>query len=85
MESLFFWQLLGDFLKAISLLFGYILIARKATQMFLVTELFSLFILYVLTHFLLLEEGLLGVVKAHAITYFIYLLVMLLVYKKGTK
>ena len=54
---------------------------EKYTQMFLVTELFS-FILYVLTHFLLLEEGLLGVVKAHTITFF-YLLVMFLVYKKA--
>lgn len=82
MENLFFWQLVGDFLKAISLIFGYLLIAKKNTKVFIITELFSLAILYFTTHYLLQHSNIKGVVQAHAITYLIYVIVLVFYFKK---
>lgn len=82
MENLFLWQLVGDFLKTISLIFGYLLIAKKNTKVFIITEIFSLAILYFTTHFLLQHSNIKGVVQAHAITYLIYVIVLVFYFKK---
>ena len=85
MESLFFWQLLGDLLKSISLIFGTILIATKQTKTFIITEIISLTILYFSTNWMLHAIGINGIVMAHAFTYFMYLLVMFLIFLKKIK
>ncbi|NHM01377.1 O-antigen translocase [Flavobacterium difficile] len=76
METLFLWQLVGDLLKATALIFGTILIAKKQTKVFIVTEIVSLSILYFSSNWLLLIYGINGIVIAHTITYFLYLLVL---------
>lgn len=85
METLFFWQLLGDLLKAISLIFGTILIATKQTKTFIITEIISLTILYFSTNWMLHAIGINGIVMAHTFTYFMYLLVMFLIFFKKIK
>ena len=85
MESLFFWQLLGDLLKAISIIFGTILIATKQTKVFIITEIISLCILYFSTNLMLHTIGINGIVMAHAFTFFIYLLVMFFIFFKKIK
>jgi len=85
MESLFLWQLLGDLLKAISLIFGTILIANKRTKTFIITEIISLSILYFSSNWMLHTIGINGIVMAHTFTYFMYLLVMFLVFFKKMK
>lgn len=82
MESLFLWQLLGDLLKAISLIFGTILIAKKQTKVFIITEIISLFILYFSSNWMLHTVGISGIVIAHTFTYFIYLLVLVIYFRK---
>jgi PST family polysaccharide transporter len=82
MESLFLWQLLGDLLKAISLIFGTILIAKKQTKVFIITEIISLFILYFSSNWMLHTVGISGIVMAHTFTYFIYLLVLVIYFRK---
>jgi len=82
MESLFLWQLLGDLLKAISLIFGTILIAKKQTKVFIITEIISLFILYFSSNWMLHTVGISGIVMAHAFTYFMYLLVLVIYFRK---
>lgn len=82
MESLFLWQLLGDLLKAISLIFGTILIAKKQTKVFIITEIISLFILYFSSNWMLHTVGISGIVMAHTFTYFMYLLVLVIYFKK---
>lgn len=82
MESLFLWQLLGDLLKAISLIFGTILIAKKQTKVFIITEIISLFILYFSSNWILHTVGISGIVMAHTFTYFIYLLVLVIYFRK---
>ncbi len=83
MESLFLWQLLGDLLKAISLIFGTILIAKKQTKVFIITEIISLFILYFSSNWMLHTVGISGIVMAHTFTYFMYLLVLLIFLEKN--
>jgi PST family polysaccharide transporter len=85
MESLFLWQLLGDLLKAISLIFGTILIAKKQTKVFIITEIISLFILYFSSNWMLHTVGINGIVMAHTFTYFMYLLVLFFIFFKKMK
>jgi PST family polysaccharide transporter len=82
MESLFLWQLLGDLLKAIYLIFGTILIAKKQTKVFIITEIISLFILYFSSNWMLHTVGISGIVMAHTFTYFMYLLVLVIYFRK---
>ncbi len=81
METLFFWQLVGDAFKAISLLFGTILIATKQTKTFILTEIFSLGVMYFSSNWMLHANGINGIVMAHTFTYFIYMLVLLFIFR----
>ena len=82
MESLFLWQLIGDVLKATSLIFGTILIAKKQTKVFIIIEIISLSIMYFSTNWMLHSFGINGIVMAHTITYFMYLLVLVIYFRK---
>jgi PST family polysaccharide transporter len=82
MESLFLWQLVGDLLKATSLIFGTILIAKKLTKAFIITEIISLCILYYSSNWMLHAIGINGIVMAHTFTYFMYLLVLVIYFRK---
>ncbi|WP_329806560.1 O-antigen translocase [Flavobacterium facile] len=82
MESLFLWQLVGDLLKASSLIFGTILIATKQTKAFIITEIVSLFIMYYSSNWMLHVNGINGIVIAHTFTYFMYLLVLVIYFRK---
>jgi PST family polysaccharide transporter len=82
METLFLWQLIGDLLKAISLIFGTILVATKQTKAFIITEIVSLFIMYYSTNWMLHAIGINGIVIAHTFTYFMYLLVLVIYFRK---
>jgi PST family polysaccharide transporter len=81
--DLFLWQLIGDAFKVASLILGYQFYAKKLTTAFIVTELFSLAIMFALSHFFVISYGLVGVVIAHAATYFIYLIVLILYFRKS--
>ena len=85
MESLFLWQLIGDVLKATSLIFGTLLIAKKQTKVFIITEIISLCIMYFSSNWMLHTIGINGIVMAHTFTYFMYLLVMVFIFFKKMK
>lgn len=85
MESLFLWQLIGDVLKATSLIFGTLLIAKKQTKVFIITEIISLCIMYFSSNWMLHTIGINGIVMAHTVTYFMYLLVMVFIFLKKMK
>jgi polysaccharide transporter, PST family len=82
METLFLWQLVGDLLKAIALIFGTILIAKKQTKVFIIIEIISLIIMYYSSNWMLHAIGIDGIVIAHTFTYFIYLLVLVIYFRK---
>lgn len=82
MEELFAWQLLGDFLKVGSLILGYEFFAKKLTKSFLITEIISFSILYFSSTYFMELYGVRGAVMGHALTYFVYWLVLLVYFRK---
>lgn len=81
--SLFFWQLLGDLLKMASWILGYQFFAKKLTTAFIITELVSLSVTYFASVFLIKTVGVQGAVMAHALTYFVYLLVLSVYFRRS--
>jgi PST family polysaccharide transporter len=81
--SLFFWQLIGDTFKAASLILGYQFFAKKLLLAFVVTEIASLLAMLFLSRYLIGIYQIEGVVIAHALTYFIYFIVLVLYFRKN--
>ena len=81
-RDLFVWQLMGDLLKGFAVLLGYNLIAKKHTVAFIVTEFISMGIMYFSSLYLVSIFGIEGVVMAHFITYAVYLVVLLVYFRK---
>ncbi len=81
--TLFFWQLLGDVFKVASLILGIQFFAKKMTIAFILSELFSLSVLYFASRYLIEMYGIQGIVLAQAIDNFIYLLVLCVYFRKS--
>lgn len=77
MRELFLWQIVGDFLKVFSWLLAYIMLSKAMVSKFIFTEIVFALSFFLLTVFSTAIFGLKGVVIAHAINYFFYLLVMI--------
>lgn len=81
MEALFFWQLIGDFFKMVAWILAYLMLAKSMTKMYIFTEIFfsASYIVfgYVFIHFFQVK----GVVIAFAVNYFIYMIVMLVIFR----
>lgn len=82
-SALFFWQIVGDLLKALSLILGYQFFAKKLTKAFIVFELFSLFVLWMSSNYFIAHFDIQGIVMAHALTYSIYLISLLIYFRKS--
>lgn len=81
-RNLFFWQLLGDLFKALSLILGIRFYVLKDVKGYLITESIS-FIVFFITAFLFIPLfGATGAVLSYAVTYFIYLLVLIFYFRK---
>lgn len=82
MKELFPGQLLGDFFKISSWLVAYLMLAKAKTKIFIVTQLVFSAITYLLSIYLINEIGIQGVVWAYAIKYFIYLVVVMIIFRE---
>lgn len=82
-SQLFFWQIIGDFLKTFSWILALQFFAKKMTRAFIITEIFSLTILLVSSFLFIQYFETEGVVIAHAITYFIYTIVLGIYFRKN--
>ena len=82
MSDLFAFQLLGDFFKIISWLLAYLMLAKTMTKKYVFTEIFSNISWVLLSYWLISYIGSSGAVIAYALNYFIYLLVMLFIFRK---
>ena len=82
MEELFLYQVVGDFLKIAAWLIAYLMLAKAMTKLFIVTEIvFS--ITYLLIGYVCVDVlGLKGLTVAFAINYLIYLVFMVLYFRK---
>lgn len=82
MEKLFIWQLSGDFFKVCSFILAQEFFARKLTKMFIATEVCSCIVLYVSGRILISHFGAEGAVMAHFVTYLVYFIVLLILFRK---
>ena len=73
-EPLFAMQMVGDFFKIISWIFGMYLLAKAKVGVYLLGEIVFSLILYLLTVFLVNKFGLVGTSYAYALVYFLYLI-----------
>ncbi|MGB3605769.1 O-antigen translocase [Psychroserpens sp.] len=78
LESLFKWQLLGDFVRLATLVISYQFLAKKMVWSFIITELISLGLFYGLSKYFVDLYGAEGVVMAHFYRYLIYLVIVII-------
>ncbi len=82
MKSLFLWQLAGDFLHIIALTIAFLMLARAHVRQYMITEIGFWVIFYVLTKIFMPVYQLKGVVIAYFVTYIIYFISLLFLYRK---
>lgn len=80
-RTLFAFQLIGDFLKMASWSLAFLMIAKAMTKTFIITEIVFSVLFYVLTVVFTRQYELPGVTYAYALNYFIYLLVMMFIFR----
>lgn len=81
--DLFFWQFLGDIFKVCALILGFQFFAKKMTSAFIITELFSLSVLYFASLYCIKLFQIEGVVIAYAFQNLIYLVVLAVYFRKS--
>lgn len=82
-SDLFFWQLISDFLKAISLILGFQLLAKKHTTFFIIFEVLALLFLYFTSVFLISIYGIQGVFIAQALENGFYFTLLAFYFRKS--
>ena len=81
MNNFFIYQLIGDFFKIFSWLLGYQMLAKTMTKTYVLTEILSS-ITWVSLSFLLIQKiGSIGATVAYAITYVIYFIFLLFIFR----
>ena len=79
-EALFGWQLLGDFVKVLSVVIAYQFIAKKMFWHFIIIELFLVAMLYFSSVFLVDIYGVKGAVIGHFVSYLMHYAIVLFVF-----
>ncbi len=82
-ENLFLWQLLGDFLKVLSMVIAYQFLAKKMFWHYVVTEAFLIIILYTTSIYFIKMFGVEGAVIGHFVSYLMYYGVILLIFRSS--
>lgn len=82
-ENLFSWQLLGDFVKVISVVIAYQFIAKRMFWHFIIIEVFLVFMLYLTSVYLIDTYGVKGAVIGHFVSYLLFYGVVLLLFSSS--
>lgn len=82
MLVLFKWQLIGDVIKIASWLLGYLMLAKAMTRIFIYTEIMFSVLFVVLSMVFIKQCGLVGVTYAFSLNYFLYLIMMIFIFRK---
>ncbi|MDX1279456.1 O-antigen translocase [Oceanihabitans sediminis] len=82
-EDLFFWQLLGDFVKVLSIVIAYQFLAKNMFWHYIITEAFSVLTIYLTSIYFIDLYGVKGATIAHFVSYTIYYLIILLVFSSS--
>jgi O-antigen/teichoic acid export membrane protein len=81
MESLFIFQLIGDILKIMGWVLGYLLLAKAMSKIYIILELVNFVLLVILSYFLVNWYGTVGATMAFSIVYLIYFAVLCYVFR----
>ncbi|HMC00608.1 MAG TPA: hypothetical protein VKN14_06185, partial [Flavobacteriaceae bacterium] len=79
-ENLFLWQLLGDFVKVLSIVIAYQFLAKRMFWHYIITEAFLVFTLYFTSIYFIDIYGVKGATIGHFVTYLMYYGVILLIF-----
>ncbi|OBX27037.1 PST family polysaccharide transporter [Gelidibacter algens] len=82
-EGLFFWQLIGDFIKVVSVIIATQLLAKRMIWHYLITEALSFATLYVASIYLIDRYGVIGATMAHFVNYLVYMVLILVVFRNS--
>lgn len=82
-ENLFLWQLLGDFVKVISVVIAYQFIAKRMFWHFVIIEIFLVFMMYLASVYLIDVYGVEGAVMGHFVSYALFYGVVLLLFSSS--
>ncbi len=85
MRDLFAYQLIGDILKIMGWVLGYLLLAKAMTKIYIVMEIVNFFLLILLSFILVKRYGSIGATMAFAIVYLIYFIVLSFIFRKSLK
>lgn len=85
MMELFAWQLIGDVIKIASWLLAYLMLAKAMTRIFIYTEVCFSILFVLLSIYFIDTFGLVGITYAFSLNYFLYLIVMIFIFRKYTK
>ncbi|MEM9678790.1 MAG: O-antigen translocase [Bacteroidota bacterium] len=79
-EGLFGWQLIGDFIRVLSMVIAYQFLAKKMFGHFIIIEIFLFVIIYFSSVYLIDIFGIEGAVMAHCLSYFMHFGIILLIF-----
>ena len=79
-EDLFGYQLLGDFIRVLSMVIAYQFLAKKMFAHFIILEVFLFVIMYFSSIYLIDIFGLKGAVMGHCLSYFMHFAIILLIF-----
>lgn len=82
MSELFLFQLLGDFFKMAAWILAFLMVAKSMTIIFIITEIVFTLTYVLLSYICISLFKLNGITIAFAINYFLYLIVMIIVFRK---
>ena len=77
MSPLFKWQLMGDFVRLLSVILATQFLAKKMVRNFIFTELLSHALFFGFSLFFIQKLGIVGVVVAHFVRYVLYFMIVL--------
>ena len=82
MESLFGWQMAGDLFKIASWLLAFLMLAKAKTMLYITTEIIFSSIFLILGLFFVKINGIVGLTQAYLINYILYMIIMVIVFRK---
>lgn len=82
MESLFLWQLLGDFFKISSWLVAFLMIAKSQVNVYIITEILFSFLFIILGYLFINLNGVVGITQAYLVNYVVYFGTMIFMFRK---
>lgn len=75
------WQLIGDFLRMLSFVFAYVLLAKAQTKYFIIAEVIYGLFFYVFSVIFINHFGLIGITYSYFLSYLIYFSVVFVFFK----